>query len=1103
MKVSRVICISLFVLCLMYAQNTAVLINNARLVPKLMNYQGYLTDTFDIPINDTLDMTFKIFDAVSSGSELWSETQTNVPVERGVFSVLLGGIAPIPDSVFADFTSTWLELTLEGPQTLTPRTRITSVGYAYTSTYSDTADYAHVGVDNDWIRGTPDSVLFTSNYLGLARGGVSNALVGDSVHTHVNLGVLGMTGWSGEDFYYCTIGGGYGNQAMNNFTTVAGGEGQTAEGSWSTVSGGRSNQVYGVYSFIGGGYNNYTFEDTGASVVAGVSNRINNEADYSFIGGGYSNCIYQNAKYTIIGGGNSNTANFDGYCNTIGGGQGNTVENSYATISGGYGNKVYGSASMVGGGWQNIVVGDNAFIGGGVDDSVSGDYSCIVGGQTNRALADYSIVGGGLNNMVRNLFSIIGGGEGNHIWSSHSTIAGGENNSLVYESSDHSFIGGGYSNQSSGSYAVISGGEQNTIGSNHTCIGGGKWNYSAGNYSVISGGYADTIASGADYSYLFGIGSKLTQDSTFMVDMPHIWFGTEATGYEFPITDGSASQVMVTDGSGQLSWSAAPSDSDWSVINSVLYTNKYWGLARGGAGNVLYGDSNHTHVNWGVACTTGMTGSNRYCCTVGGGKNNTASLEYATVSGGRENIASGYSAVVGGGFDNQANGGSATVGGGQANSAVATYSTIAGGWLNNTGGQCAFVGGGQSNEASNNHTTVSGGYSNLTTSDYATVGGGYDNTAGYAATVAGGYQNSANGNTATIAGGRDNNATISYASVGGGYTNNANGPYSTISGGRNNAITHSYATICGGYNNTVGAEYATVLGGENNTANGSYSCAFGQNCTTGGSYAFAAGRRAKANQSGTFVWADGTDADFLSTNVNQFLIRATNGVGIGTSSPSAMLDVVGNVEIADTDAFLDFGTDLRQAINFWPGGANANYGIGMQDYTQYYRAAGNFAWFIGGTHSNSECNPGTGGTVAMVIKRPNSYVGIGTTTPAYRLDVAGSCHASSFPTSSDKRLKKDVIQLTNVLEKIQKIRGVAFDWNETYEELGRSTGHREIGVIAQEVEAVFPELVTSWGDKEYLGVDYGRLTAVLIEAVKELKAENDELKKRVEALENL
>jgi hypothetical protein len=137
-----------------------------------------------------------------------------------------------------------------------------------------------------------------------------------------------------------------------------------------------------------------------------------------------------------------------------------------------------------------------------------------------------------------------------------------------------------------------------------------------------------------------------------------------------------------------------------------------------------------------------------------------------------------------------------------------------------------------------------------------------------------------------------------------------------------------------------------------------------------------------------------------------------------------------------------------------------------------------------------------------IIMSPASYVGVGTSTPAYKLDVAGSCHASSFPTSSDLRLKTDIQPLTGALDKISKIRGVSFSWNELYETMGRSTGHREIGVVAQDVEEVLPELVTKWGDDDYRAVDYGRLTAVLIEAVKELKTENKALKQRLEVLES-
>jgi len=58
-----------------YGQVGSVLFSAARAVPKLLNYQGYLTDTLGSPIEDSLDMTFKIYDAATLGNVLWSETQ--------------------------------------------------------------------------------------------------------------------------------------------------------------------------------------------------------------------------------------------------------------------------------------------------------------------------------------------------------------------------------------------------------------------------------------------------------------------------------------------------------------------------------------------------------------------------------------------------------------------------------------------------------------------------------------------------------------------------------------------------------------------------------------------------------------------------------------------------------------------------------------------------------------------------------------------------------------------------------------------------------------------------------------------------------------------
>jgi Chaperone of endosialidase len=73
----------------------------------------------------------------------------------------------------------------------------------------------------------------------------------------------------------------------------------------------------------------------------------------------------------------------------------------------------------------------------------------------------------------------------------------------------------------------------------------------------------------------------------------------------------------------------------------------------------------------------------------------------------------------------------------------------------------------------------------------------------------------------------------------------------------------------------------------------------------------------------------------------------------------------------------------------------------------------------------------------------------------------------------------------DVLSRVRRLRGVSYGWREGEEHRGRTGRERELGVIAQEVEAVFPELVST-GKDGYKRVDYVGLIPVLIEAVKEL-----------------
>ena len=200
------------------------------------------------------------------------------------------------------------------------------------------------------------------------------------------------------------------------------------------------------------------------------------------------------------------------------------------------------------------------------------------------------------------------------------------------------------------------------------------------------------------------------------------------------------------------------------------------------------------------------------------------------------------------------------------------------------------------------------GYNNRAYGDSCSVTGGYNNSAkGKAGAVAAGANNRVFGVRAFIGAGYNNVAGDSTSSlpdvlekfnfVGAGENNQALGLYSTVCGGSMNTATGGGGFIGGGALN-VSYNFGTIPGGRADTATGSYSMVpGGEGNKATGSRSFAAGRRAKALHSGSFVWADNTDADFASTAQNQFLIRA-DYVGIGTNSPAYKLDVNGDINVS-------------------------------------------------------------------------------------------------------------------------------------------------------------------------------------------------------------
>lgn len=116
------------------------------------------------------------------------------------------------------------------------------------------------------------------------------------------------------------------------------------------------------------------------------------------------------------------------------------------------------------------------------------------------------------------------------------------------------------------------------------------------------------------------------------------------------------------------------------------------------------------------------------------------------------------------------------------------------------------------------------------------------------------------------------------------------------------------------------------------------------------------------------------------------------------------------------------------------------------------------------------------------------------------LDIKGVGKADEFQagkfiySASDITMKENLLPMTDALEKLMQIRAYSFNW--------KGTHNHDVGLMAQDVQKVFPEIVTPLSEgKGKLGIEYAKMVAPIIEAIRELKQENEALRKQVDALQ--
>ncbi|MBS1553584.1 MAG: tail fiber domain-containing protein [Bacteroidetes bacterium] len=259
-------------------------------------------------------------------------------------------------------------------------------------------------------------------------------------------------------------------------------------------------------------------------------------------------------------------------------------------------------------------------------------------------------------------------------------------------------------------------------------------------------------------------------------------------------------------------------------------------------------------------------------------------------------------------------------------------------------------------------------------------------------------------------------------------------------------------------------------------------------------------------------WAT-SGSDIYNTN--------TGNVGIGNTAPTSKLDVVGPgssnsfllvmrnnwsnamaLYSAGDQSFLQSSIGMFRARGTYQSPTTISSGdrigsYGAFGYTTAYNTGAAMEMYAGsglGTYIlfGTTATPGASRLERVRITESGD-VGIGTATPSQKLQVNGNIQCVNVFQSSDERFKTNIRKMENPLDKISRLQGVKYQFNrQQFKDKSFPDGDKD-GLLAQQVQKIFPELVTT--DAEgYLSVDYVSMIPILIESIKELKTKVDLLK---------
>jgi trimeric autotransporter adhesin len=286
--------------------------------------------------------------------------------------------------------------------------------------------------------------------------------------------------------------------------------------------------------------------------------------------------------------------------------------------------------------------------------------------------------------------------------------------------------------------------------------------------------------------------------------------------------------------------------------------------------------------------------------------------------------------------------------------------------------------------------------------------------------------------------------------------------------------------------------------------------------TAGVANSTAIGTLAEVTQSNSLVLGAISGVNGASVDTN---------VGIGTTAPAARLHVgKGEIRFSNGNGTASHFNYLNTSVNYIRGvtyfdGASAyftggNLGVGTASPVAKLHVTGGEFRLMNASGQHTHFNYGNLSTNYIrgvtyfdtaSVYFTGGNVGIGTTSPSYKLHVVGDIYTTGTYQGSDLRLKKNVQNLGYGLREVMRLRPVSYEWKD------RATGPATFGLIAQEVATIMPELVgRSQDEAGMLSLNYVGLVPVLVKAAQEqdakigeLKAENAELRAQIAELRAL